>query len=751
MVNYILFLRALLAHVDRLQALLGERWPAQLTRLNGLLNDLLSEPNKGALPARVNRIYRCFEGTVVETLVRSLFQQANEQAGHTDFDIRKTIVTDPTTQESRSVDLREAGVTQDMTNTGALLAAAHDLLQSTTEKALGNGEPNTQSSENHINAWISQQKDESTQAFEIGKRYTLNLGVGKEMVGSLITGKGATVPVKDLAGGGMQTEWAVCTSAFDVSSDDPSITFSTPKPNILRAAFSLWIPENGDSEVRQLFIVPRTRDGGQLEVQIYAVRTNERELYRTFTIDVPVEGSVSSAVPASGVVLSNEAILAPSNQMNLGTTHEWTTPPGRVMLTVIPRLQMVDVKVDLPNQHDNEFFDWYGEPATLSGPIENVRDAAEKFRNKWGTYLNDIKPQDLAERLSKFVPTDDWTQWESRADSGHATQWEHVSMSAELRNLAIHGHVLYEKVFRRREPLRTLMDSLAAGSRLDITWKVGAQGSVNVVPNVPWGLMYLLDPPAAGKAVDPMGFLALRFRLGYWGYQGVSGASKALGSIANAHQAYCLYWGNHPNDETGIEASWQRQRFQEWGNRVFVPEIPNSPNARDEVLAAFAAPKHSPTSVLYFFCQAAVGDGNKPILQFGPTSGLTDVLQTTDLLTGKDLDDRPLVFANACTTSSADPYVANLHQQELFQRGCRGFLGTETKVPIQLASRFADIFFHFFYRKASPAPMAAGEALAQTRLFLLAEYANIGGILYAYLNQYELYMADDSEVTALRM
>jgi len=67
-----------------------------------------------------------------------------------------------------------------------------------------------------------------------------------------------------------------------------------------------------------------------------------------------------------------------------------------------------------------------------------------------------------------------------------------------------------------------------------------------------------------------------------------------------------------------------------------------------------------------------------------------------------------------------------------------------------LASRFAEIFFHFFYRKADQAPMAAGEALAQTRLFLLTEYANIGGIFYTYLNQYELYMASDSEVQALR-
>ena len=70
--------------------------------------------------------------------------------------------------------------------------------------------------------------------------------------------------------------------------------------------------------------------------------------------------------------------------------------------------------------------------------------------------------------------------------------------------------------------------------------------------------------------------------------------------------------------------------------------------------------------------------------------------------------------------------------------------------PIQFASRFASIFFHFLYRQMDPEPMAAGEAVAQTRLFLWTQYRNIGGIFYTYVNQYELFMASDAEVKALR-
>jgi hypothetical protein len=46
--------------------------------------------------------------------------------------------------------------------------------------------------------------------------------------------------------------------------------------------------------------------------------------------------------------------------------------------------------------------------------------------------------------------------------------------------------------------------------------------------------------------------------------------------------------------------------------------------------------------------------------------------------------------------------------------------------------------------------MAAGEAAFQARMFLWRNYRNLGGLFYTYVNQYELYMADDAEVTALQ-
>ena len=775
-----LFIRALLANLDRLKELLGDDWVKIRDELLRLLTELVGESDERKLAGRTNRIYRALENTLAVSLVHRLFREASviseiprrteedqriqhervrraeemcrseQERQHTPTKPDKEILEQKGPEELKFSARELAGAIAaepERTPSEQVLPSEQPLR---AESNLGESESGVQREEKRINTWISERVAEPSRPLQIGEHYTLNLGVGKEIVGSLITGKDATVPAQDLTGGGLQTEWVISTAAFEVSSDDPTIALASETPNIQTAKFSLWIPEKGDSELKRLFIVPRCQDNARLQILVFAVRASRRELYRQFAIEVPVEGSVNTAAPVSGAAIVNECICAPSGHMNLQTTHEWTTPPGRLTLTVLPGLQKAYVNGDLPGRQVNDFVDWYGQQATMAGLIDNLRDEAEKFRGKWQDYLNDIDTQDLATRLSQFAPTYDWAHWQSRADAPHAKNWLDASTSDELRALAIHGRVLYETVFPPGKQLRSWIDSLPPGTRLDITWKVDEPGSGNV-PNVPWGMMYQGDPPAPGEAVDPMGFLALRFRLGYWGYQGVSDASKALGALAKAHQAYCLYWGNHPKDETGVEAAWQRQQFQQWQNQIFVPETLGSPNAYAEVLQAFAAPKRSPTSVLYFFCQAAVGDGNKPVLRFGATSAPVDVLQTTDLLIGKPLLDQPLVFANACTTSSADPYIANLLQQTLFRRGCRAFLGTETKVPIQLASRFAAIFFNFFYRRIDTAPMAAGEALAQTRLFLLTEYANIGGIFYTYLNQYELYMASDSEVQALRL
>ena len=89
-------------------------------------------------------------------------------------------------------------------------------------------------------------------------------------------------------------------------------------------------------------------------------------------------------------------------------------------------------------------------------------------------------------------------------------------------------------------------------------------------------------------------------------------------------------------------------------------------------------------------------------------------------------------------------------EDSFFGRGIRAFIGTETKVPSKLASKFAWLYFLFLYRIVDAQPIPAGEALSQARLFLWTQYKNVGGLFYSMTNQYELYLATEEEVLALR-
>ncbi len=118
-------------------------------------------------------------------------------------------------------------------------------------------------------------------------------------------------------------------------------------------------------------------------------------------------------------------------------------------------------------------------------------------------------------------------------------------------------------------------------------------------------------------------------------------------------------------------------------------------------------------------------------------------------LDGSWLKDQPLVFLNACDSAGSDPFVVNGLTALFFDRGCRAYLGTEVKVPIRLASRFAKIFYSYFYREVDSEPVTAGEAVFQTRRFLWREYRNLGGLFYTYINHPKLYMAEEAELDAL--
>ena len=625
--------------------------------------------------------------------------------------------------------------------------------QSGPEELLAPLPPSATDGERRISAWVSERpEDVSVGAKNFSplrpqQTYTLNFKVGQPVPQNLLEGPWAAVADADVPPQGLPTEWLVTshTVKLEPGTPDTSVTSqSAERVTVWTATFSLLIPKAGESAVVQLRITPLVREGASLDIVIYA----EREIYRRFTVQLATyyPKKVPWDMPQDQTVtIRNELLVTRLPQLNIGSTHEWTTPPGELSITVIGTA-LAHVRGDCGPAFVNQTTKWHGVQAKVAGLITNVRASAERFRATWEDYLNDIDPQDLSTNLTQWTPEYDWSALSDHGDPAHRESWDAVKVSPEFRDLAFDGHRLFEAFFPAGSDLRTWLNILAPGHRLDISWL--PTSGADWIPHIPWGLMFLPDVPQPQDGIDPTGFLALRFRLGYTSHE-VQAGSKDLGRLENTHRIHLLYWGDQPQDTTGLEARWQRQQWAAWQNQLFVPPAPAGPEAKAELLKMLEEPGPAPATLLYLFCQCSVGQGNDPLLRFGGTSQASEVLRRTELGT-KNMPDRPLVFANACTTAATDPYIANELEEGFFNRGCRAYIGTESKVPIGLASRFAAVFFHFFYRQLDPAPMAAGEAVAQTRLFLWTRYRNIGGLFYSYVNQYELFMATDDEVQCLR-
>lgn len=595
-----------------------------------------------------------------------------------------------------------------------------------------------------ISIWVSDETGHCDSVLQLGVTYTLNFKVGSYVEASLVKGQPTLVASADVPHEGLQTDWTITSQTIELLPESRVTTVEQSmdtEGTAWTARFELFVPFLGETLTHQIGIKPRQTGPARIDVLIYV----GREVYRQLVVEFSVGESENSGLASSHAGIAQDHTHAPFTQLQLAPPHEWTTPPGEIVISVLG--PVAHVRGDAGNEWvPGSVVPWEGVQASVAGKIKNVVASAERFRAIHEKYLNDIAPDDLANRLKNWQPEYNWDALSSRASELHSQNWSNVERSSELRDLAYDGRKLFDAFFPPGSKLQQWVRRLYLGQRLDIVWT--REYNPGWISHVPWGLMYLGDVPALGEPIDPVNFLGLRFRIGYTAHA-VPEATKDLGRLDATHRVHFLYWGHDPLDLTAKEARWQRDQWKGIQNQIFVPTTVPDPDSKTELLRQLNEPEPAPTAVLYLFCECAVGDGNDPVLRFGGTRQAVDNVRRTELAT-KLLNDRPLVFANACTTSASDPYFANELEEGFFDRGCRAYLGTETKVPIEFASRFASIFFHFFYRAAAPEPMAAGEALVQTRLMLWTHYRNIGGLFYSYINQYEVFMAEDAEVRAMR-
>ncbi len=551
------------------------------------------------------------------------------------------------------------------------------------------------------------QSGASVRVFHPTTRYTLDFSVGMPSADNLAQGE---IDVNDVPAEGLNTTWIVTSSDVQL--------LKTASPGTVRevgetwvARFDLPIPARGESAVVSVEIFTRDTKG-HLMVTILV----GGEEYRKADVTL-----------ASRLKVDSDVTCTDLKQMNLRTPHEWATPPEHIGVNISGNSAYVSTIYGIK---DYGTVAWLAHSAALKNPIDNVRRELELFRVAAEVQLEALDIDDMRRRLTG----EDWKPapygWKTVDDA--ATFAADPSWSSKLRDLANAGYRLFDACFPADTDLRNIIEGLAPGSRIDFIWT--QRGGADWVAHVPWALMYT-RPLRSDEVVDCELFLGLRYRIGSKSFE-TKALSRALGAPETVSTLNFLYWGTDANDDVGKQSQWQREEFGRWSGHCFVPQGKTTP-PREQVLKALDDPSPKPAGILYFYCHCTAGDGGDPILQFSDEASADDIIKADGIYLGT-LVDGPLVFLNACMSAAGNPLATSELEARFFKRQIRGFIGTETKVPVALASRFAWLFFQFFQRKIDPSSMAAGEALAQSRLFLWTQYRNLGGLFYCLVNGYDL-------------
>lgn len=568
---------------------------------------------------------------------------------------------------------------------------------------------------------------ETVTTFTAKTRYVLHFCVAAPAAGNLARGH---VDVTDVPDSGLAARWIVTSTNVEFRAVAPN-GIVEKRGNMWLAQFDLEIPGRGDSETVRLDVCTSSVRG---EIRVTLLAAGEE--YRKLTVSLGFGARVTEDVVTEDIVCTAPAHL------HLEAPHESTRPPEHLAVNVAGQIAIVST---ILGTRDYGTVGWGANSVALKNPIQRVRKALDKFRMSGEAHLNDVDVADMERRLETGQwKVKDWSNLPRQADAAHDRAFTTFASGRELRALASDGYSLFDTCFPRGSELRTIIENLDPGSRLDFIWT--SRSAVDWVSHVPWALMYL-DPVKPTQQVDCGRFLGLRYRIGSKSWE-PKAPSRALGDPTAVNALHFLYWGTDPNDAVGMQSRWQREEFGKWAQQNFVPDL-NEADPKRQVMLALETPRPHPAGIIYFYCHCSVTDGSDPVLQFGETAKLPDIVEASDICQDS-LEAKPLVFANACATTASDPQGTSELESRFFARDIRAFLGTETKVPVVFASRFAWLFFQFFLRKADPAPVAAGEALAQARLFLWTQYRNPGGLFYCLVNQYDLYLASDEEVAHLR-
>jgi hypothetical protein len=588
-----------------------------------------------------------------------------------------------------------------------------------------------------INIWVGEREHTPAIPLSTRQRYTLVFRVGAPRPGQ--QGRGARdIPRSIIPAGGLETAWIVASTDVTLSAlaDEPyPVGLDLASSGDLTqwmASFALTVPPTGESEERRIAIVPLDPGRARIDVSV-SIHGDE---YRRLTVDLEVSSPAApppSAPPrpvgggggeSPRAVTTTEVHGPPLHQVAPRASADWQEPPKRLNVDFYSAVAYVTCE----KRGLSHPASWGPDVRAVEGRIRQVREALDALRVKQSAYFEGLSPEDLAGRLAGFRPSADW-----RVPAGASPEpWADLAGCPEVRALADEGYLLYAEFFGPDGDLRRYVDDLEPGDMLALTW----HAKTHYVAHVPWALMYR-EAPEPGQPINPENFLGIRLRLNAISYE--MKYNRAMGGTVPTH---LMYWGDRTDDPVAVETARHRDELEQWAPRV----LPTCTPAKEQVLGFLGDPAPSPVGLVYVYSRALTGTDTG--FRFAEGTG-ADATVTLREIGSKTIPDRPLVFANACGTAAASAYVANDMEARFFLRGCSAFVGTECRVPIAFAARFAATFFHFLHASNDGTATPAGEALAQARRFFFTEYGSLGGLFYSYVNDYYLFLASDDEVAQM--
>lgn len=246
---------------------------------------------------------------------------------------------------------------------------------------------------------------------------------------------------------------------------------------------------------------------------------------------------------------------------------------------------------------------------------------------------------------------------------------------------------------------------------------------------LPWGLLYTGDASTT-TPLDWQQFLGFRHvieqlpMVDQLGQGGATIASDTSGLDVSINLNRNIDRQMHATYVADQEQYWASAAVAHPGLRVAVR------TTKADVLTALHS-ANTGDQLTYFYCHAettaidASGGNDASSLWLTDAELTLEELQL-DAATSIKLAGNPLVFINACESAQLSPLFYGGFVPYFMQKGARGVIGTECRIPGIFAAEWAARFFPRFLRGEAIGPLF----LALRREFL-AQHNNPLGLLYA--------------------